>query len=277
MAPVLALGIQSYLILESFLNFIDSTQPTLKEFVDEFFGDLQTYATFLYKMYSQAVNGIVKTDLPSDDEILGTLWHIALLKGVLAIPSTDPNRDPWQSWGAPVPLPKDQPVGAFSGNGWAWNLCYGASETYPQYGFYGTLQVDQGPLNAFTPAYVVSWLDWRNAVSEWEAANFFSNVDGTLYIWINELQGWTFTWLKNRIILGRMARWKAIYLLNAFDGVWSVLQALQRLAAPNPPIVPSTMTLQDGTIADGNWSVRELCSVVVGGGFCNQLRPRFSN
>lgn len=91
---------------------------------------------------------------------------------------------------------------------------------------------------------------------------FFDFGMGTC-IWINELQNWTIPWISNRIILGRMARWKAIYLLNAFDGVWSVLQALQRLAAPNPPIVPSTMHLpQDGTIANGNWSTRELCRVV---------------
>jgi hypothetical protein len=70
-----------------------------------------------------------------------------------------------------------------------------------------------------------------------------------------------------------MARWKAIYLLNGFDRWWSVLQALQRLAAPNPPVVPAAMRLdQDGTIASGNWSTRELCKVVKGG-----LYPRGSS
>lgn len=268
-APVLALGIQSFLILESLLNFIDSTQPALQQFVNSFSEDLQSYTRFLYGMYAQAVNGIVKTDLPSDDEILGALWWITQSAGVFAHPSTDPNRDTSESWGAPVPLPRDQPVVAFSGNGWAWNRLYGASETYPQYGFYGTAQLDQTQQTIFTPAYVVTSLleggtgPANNVVSEWQHAGFFFKVDRDIYVWINEFQSWTIPWIKNRIILGRMARWKAIYLLNAFDGVWSVLQALQRLAAPNPPIVPSTMFLkQDNTIADGNWSARELCKVV---------------
>ena len=164
MAPVLALGIQSYLILESLLNVIDPTQPTLQQFVNQFRGDLAghpwSYLDFLYEKYQLAVKGIVKTDLPSEDEILGTLWWITQQAGVWTHPSTDPNRDTSESWGAPYPRRPDLQGGvAFSGNGWAWNFIYGASETYPQYGFYGTAQAD-GPMlrNIFTRSYVVTWM-----------------------------------------------------------------------------------------------------------------------
>ena len=65
-----------------------------------------------------------------------------------------------------------------------------------------------------------------------------------------------------------MARWKAIYLVKGCDQVWSALQRLQFLAKPSAPIVPSVLRLdQDGTIADGNWSARELLSLLNTGEF----------
>ncbi len=100
-------------------------------------------------------------------------------------------------------------------------------------------------------------------VSEWQQANILFSEEGETYVSIGALEDWTIPWLKNTLILGRMARWKAIYLNHCFDRVWDMLQAMQRLVAPNGPIVPSTMTLQqDGTIANGNWSARELCKVL---------------
>jgi hypothetical protein len=60
-----------------------------------------------------------------------------------------------------------------------------------------------------------------------------------------------------------MARWKALYLYNGYDKVWSLLQTLQSLVTPNPGIVPPTMRLdQDGMIANAHWSARELCTVL---------------
>jgi hypothetical protein len=116
----------------------------------------------------------------------------------------------------------------------------------------------------FTPAYVVSLPDITNAVSQWQQAGVLFNDGSETYVSIERLQNWAIPWLQNRLIHGRMARWKAIYLLNGFDSVWSVLQALQRLAAPNPAVVPATMTLnQDDTTASGNWSARELCAIVL--------------
>jgi hypothetical protein len=127
--------------------------------------------------------------------------------------------------------------------------------------------MDPAQKNLSTTAYVVSGPDYSNAVSEWQQANVLFKVGSATYASIESLQTWTIPWLTNRLILGRLARWKALYLLNAFDGVWAVLQALERLVTPDPPVVPPTMKLkQDGTIASGNWSARELCSIVEASG-----------
>jgi hypothetical protein len=274
MLPMLVLGLRSYLTLESMLNFIDSTQPTLLEFLNQYRGDpanwlnqpfsLSYYTNFLFTKYSEAVNGIVKTDLPTQEEILGALWWVAQIGNVFAHPSTNPGQPTSQSWGAPWRFPNGGPVQSYSGNGWAWNLRLGASETYPQYGSYGNYQIDASQQNVFTQAYIVSHVDTTGAVSDWQHANILFNSGGETYVSIDSLQNWAIPWLQNRLILGRMARWKAIYLINGFDRAWNVLQAMQRLVAPNGPIVPSTMKLtQDNTIATGNWSVRELCEVLL--------------
>jgi hypothetical protein len=271
--PVLALGLKSYIQLESLASLIDPKQLTFQQFLSDFGPDFaepgakvcssEAYINFLYCMYWRSVTGIVKTDLPSEDEILGALWWVTQIAGVFAHPSADPTRPTSQSWGAPWPFPRDQPGDAFSGNGWAWNLAYGASETYPLYGFYGNMQLDQTQRNLFTTAYIVSRADTTNMVSEWKNALVLYDVGSDTYVSSYGLTEWVIPWLQNKIILGRMARWKAIYLLNGFDRLWSLLQALQRLFVPNPPVVPTMLTLdQDQTIASGNWSARELCNIV---------------
>jgi hypothetical protein len=59
-----------------------------------------------------------------------------------------------------------------------------------------------------------------------------------------------------------MARWKAVYLLNGFDRLWSVIQNFQTVAGLAG--VPAMMRLtQDNTIASGNWFCRELCAIVI--------------
>ena len=69
----------------------------------------------------------------------------------------------------------------------------------------------------------------------------------------------TYPWVQNKLTLGLMARWKALYIYNAYASVWAFLQNLRSLArlAPYP-----TQHLHDGTIADQNWSARELITVL---------------
>jgi hypothetical protein len=126
MSPALALGLQAYLLIESLLNSIDPTQLTLQQFVNDFrYTELEGYLDFLYGNYHLAVNGIVKTDLPSADEILGAFWYITQVENVFAHPSTNPSQPTSQSWGAPWPFPSANPGPMFSGNGWAWNSVTG--------------------------------------------------------------------------------------------------------------------------------------------------------
>jgi hypothetical protein len=272
MLPVLALGLLSYMSIESFLYSIDpTTQTPFSQFVSEYRDiELKGYLDFLYQTYQLAVNGIAKTDIPSDQEILGALWWLGQLAGVFAHPSTNPTQPTNYSWGAPEPTTPgqypqggtDDPGPALSGNGYSWNRVYGASATYPQYGFYGNYQLDQNKFNLFTPAYIVSFPDATNAVSQWQQSNIIFAAGSELYVSIDAFENWTIPWLQNRIMLGSMARWKAIYLLNGFASVWSMLQAFQRLTGLTD--VPTTMRLtQDNTIASGDWSARELCTVVL--------------
>jgi hypothetical protein len=57
-----------------------------------------------------------------------------------------------------------------------------------------------------------------------------------------------------------MARWKAIYLYNGYDGVWSIIQRLRDLVGL--PALPPVRLDQDDTMATGNWSARELCGLL---------------
>lgn len=76
----------------------------------------------------------------------------------------------------------------------------------------------------------------------------------------------TIPWVQNKVTLGSMARWKALYLISGYDRVFQLMRSLQDLVAPYmqsaPEIVPPVMYLDDGTRADGNWSARELCNVL---------------
>ncbi len=66
------------------------------------------------------------------------------------------------------------------------------------------------------------------------------------------------SWVKARVVLGLMARWKALYILRGYDKSWYILQNLRILARQPPDPEP---ILPDGTKANGNWSVRELATI----------------
>ena len=66
-------------------------------------------------------------------------------------------------------------------------------------------------------------------------------------------ENFVYTWFKDRVTLGLMARWKAIYLMRGYDKAWSALQNLRILAKQ-----------QSGLLNDSNknWSARELFRVL---------------
>jgi hypothetical protein len=235
MLPFLLLGIESYLSIEALVNVIDPSQPTFSTFLTQFQGDLRDYASFIYSQYQLAVNGIVKSDLPSGQDMLSYLWFMADVVNGLSLPPA----------GLPVgasPFITQPSVPTFARRGWAWNGVYGVVDTYPQYGAY----LPPVPVPFAGPSYILDVID---------TSSFYVTEE----LW----QRWTVPWVEDKLILGRMARWKAIYLNNGYGKVWSILQKLQSLS--NQPLLATVTLTQDGTKATGNWSARELCSMLTVG------------
>jgi hypothetical protein len=101
------------------------------------------------------------------------------------------------------------------------------------------------------------------------------------------ITNWIIPWVYNKLILGLMARWKAIYLINGYDQIWSTLQNLCTLA--KQPLSPLKITIPSSPIygtnpgkpniiplsiaATGNWSARELINVLDTSGFGGAVNP----
>jgi hypothetical protein len=239
--PYLLLGIKCYLRIEALLNLIDKSQPTFQEFLSQFQGALQYYASFIYSQYQIAVNGIVKSDMPTTDDVEALFWGILTF-----IQSSFPNDT------------GSTPEGDWGGQ-------YGAVDQYPQYGVY-------------QPSPTVYITDEGTAAPSWiiDIINENADVIANLSITDTDPLGSLMTdygpqqtailgnvvvpWVKGKVILGRMARWKAIYLNNGYDQLWSILQNLRRVAGQTALATPTLD--QDGTIANGNWSARELCTIL---------------
>jgi hypothetical protein len=287
MMPFLCLGLQSYMLLQMLAYFIDPSQPRFDEFVAQYGpNQLTDYLTFLYSQYSLAVNGIVKTDFPSEADVLGGLDQLfngvdGILPGTVTDSSYFPDKQETGNWGG------SPQQGRWQGQaGFAWDYVYGAAETYPPYGIYPptSLNYVKGT-NAADPLAGASccsfslltsidhFSDLRAQLQQrgivypvYGTAGGFANVAVTQTISVDTLRSWVIPWIQNRIVLGTMARWKALYLINGHDTMWSLLQKLNLIVSPDPVKfqLPNPMTLdQDGTIADGNWHARELCAVLL--------------
>ena len=223
MLPYLLLGINSYLKLQMLINFIDSSQPTFSEFLSEFQPDLQEYVRFIQSQYNLAVNGIVKRTVP-DSKWLPT----AVLDYSKAI----------DDWSAQV-----------------WNGYFGVVDTYPPYGVYQPAP----PVPTYdiiltsSPSYIIESITTDN-IGPFVAANNNDYQSESIMA-----TAWTVPWLQNKLMLRMMAQWKAIYLLNCYDKVWSIMQKVSSLINQS---LPPLMLDQDGTIANGNWSARELCKML---------------
>ena len=242
--PFLLLGIKCYLKIEALINIIDKSLPTFQQFLSQFQGDLQSYASFIYSQYEIAVNGIVKSDLPSTDDVVAFFWAMLEFEK-----SSFPNN-----------------TGSAFGSGFGWNGVYGAIDKYPQYGVYRPSPVvyitDEGTAAA-GPSYII---DIINTAMLSNLSSAATDPLGRLLTdsgpqQIATLSNVVVPWVKVKIILGRMARWKTIYLLNSYDKLWSILHNLRRVAGQTPLATPTLD--QDGTIANGNWSARELCSILI--------------
>jgi hypothetical protein len=284
--PFLTLGIQSYLTLQMLANFVDPSQPRFDDFLQSYGGDLDNYASFIFSQYSLAVNGIRKTDLPSSSDIIGGLWmQITLRDGLFTdsltgqagdphiVLDTDPS-EAFPFWGGSQQNydTSYEPLGIVEGQaGSAWIGTYGAAETYPAYGIYSPFAMTTvAGATAVSPSLVLSNVYSTEGQHHQLIVEFFQNniifrVQDAWLISSNVLVTWVVPWIQNRIVLGTMARWKAIYLRNGYDKVSSILQKLQSLSKANPAILPTVIVLdQDGTKASGDWSARELFAVLKG-------------
>jgi hypothetical protein len=245
MMPFLLLGLESYLALQMLVHSIDPTQPTFDEFVKEFrTKDLPAYAEFLTSQYELAVNGIVKSDLPGPQDLIGFVNDI--LNGGVDFGFTYPTSSFHADFADVTPTA-----------GQIWNGVYGAVDTYPLYGFYQPEPPVPVPIAG--PAFVIEFLDTAtvNLYDEWSYAGVDWGDPGAAE---SILETWILPWLEDKLILARMARWKAIYLLNAYERVWETIQLL-RLLAGAPLSAPKKLD-PDHTRADGNWSLRELVSIL---------------
>jgi hypothetical protein len=142
--------------------------------------------------------------------------------------------------------------------GYAWNGIYGVAD---EFGFYKATHT--GPpggspawaiaVPSSAPGYIVDQIDMTAT-----GGGAIGNVPGGL---VNEtLLQLTYPWLANTLTLRLMARWKALYLINGYDKAWAILQKLGHLPHQSPY---QSLTLpNDGMIADGNWSTRELNRVL---------------
>jgi hypothetical protein len=244
--PFLLLGLHSYLTIEALVNPIDTSQPTFSDFLTQFKGDLQDYASFLYSQYKLAVNGIVKSDIPGDADCLSFLYFMA----EIVYGSSFADNTQW--WGGSYPRPSVP--GSWPYAGYAWNGVYGVVAAYPQYGTYEPSPPVAVPSSS--PSHLIDIINTDNLVADFNFEQHFQ-YDYLQRATLAELM----PWIHGKLILGLMARWKAIYLISGYDKVWSILQNLRLLA--NQPPLPTLMLDQDGTIANGNWSARELCQVLL--------------
>ena len=234
MLPLLLLAIESYLTIEELVNQIDPSAPTFSEFLTDFNVDLQNYAEFLQKQVELAMNGLVKSDIPSFEDVMGFInYKNSFLQ-----------YQPASGAGASSFL------GGSPQAGQAWNGVYGVVD---KFGFYES----PVPIPSSASSNLINLINTDNLETElWQASQENDNFTETL-------PDWTFPWVQNRLTLGLMARWKALYLFNGYDKAWSVLQSLRVLA--KLPLLPTPTLNQDGTRANGNWSVRELCIVLNAG------------
>ena len=288
--PYLSLAIQSYLTLQSLVNFIDPKQPSLATFLSQYSSDFIGYADFVYSLYTQSVHGIVKSDLPSDADALGYLtfciFQLGHNAGKLGAPSdavqpiiNDPEI-------GPASMPQFSVTGgtgpdastALPTAGTQWNGVYGVVDEYPPYGAYQPQPSAWGKLSPpgmAAPSYIIDIIDT-------DGIDLVLTTDPYPYLREFTFGNWVFPWLRAKLALGRMARWKAIYLFNGHDKTWSFLQNLRKMitSVPEGARAPSypEVKLGDGTIANGDWSARELCRVLsqIGGGILGPA-PSFTD
>src|SRR5260370_5949085 len=123
--------------------------------------------------------------------------------------------------------------------------------------FQGSLPV---AVPSSSPSHIIDFINSDNMVDEFKQV-FLTAIGGFVDSQYGVLSSWVVQWVASKVILGTMARWKAIYLMNGYDKVWSVIQNLRFLTNRSP--LPTETLHQDGTLVSENWSARELYAVLI--------------
>ena len=92
------------------------------------------------------------------------------------------------------------------------------------------------PVPSCSPSYIIDVLstDTIGAAAQTSARfNIYGGLTDGGYVGYIEFV--VYPWIQMKIILGLMARWKVLYLINGYDSVWSILQHLRILTKQPPP------------------------------------------
>jgi hypothetical protein len=263
--PAWLYGVQSWLTIIALQHQIDPEHwPKFETIVEQYQNTLAGWSEFLREKYDKAVLGLVKSDLPSASDIIGFLNAQYLWMGPNYNTSDVPWIGPFDDGSSYfyltgyAPLPPDTPPTT----GFAWNLIYGVVDMYAVFSQPSFIVVD-GQLSYKSLSYMIE------SFQRFDSYNVFRTtrlINGHVF-----LHPMIVPWVRARVAVGLMARWKAFYLLRGYDKAWSILQTLRFLAALPPA---DELTLQDETKANGNWSLRELYSVLgnLDGFYGNWLR-----
>lgn len=239
--PAFLYAIKTYIAIFMLLPTIDPKASTL----DQLLADtppgqgLPAYTEWLKSQYQKAVSGpkaeskegLVKSDLPTVEDIVG------FAESYSVIPVVSPSLIGALNWPTgegieDFPASYQRDLGEQK-TGHAWNCVYGVVNTCSVF-------PEPTPISS-APSCIID----------------IYNTDTIGGIQTNEsiFRSLVCPWVRARVALGLMARWKALYLFLGYDAAWSVLQYLRKLTNQQPD---DELTLPDGTKANGDWSIREL-------------------
>jgi hypothetical protein len=200
-------------------------------FITQWNDNLMRWADDLEARYNLLVAGVVKSDEPSVNDVLGYIGQFLEL-GVYG----------YELESAWTPAPTGGKLSP-PRTGSAWNGVYGVVDMFGVY---------------TQPVPIPSCSGWHIVHVFPMPPSVLTPVDpyvGEFPERIGDV--WLFTqvipWVVHRVRIGLMARWKAIYLFRGYDKAWSVLQSLRVLTKQQK------IPLRD---VNKDWSLRELFGAI---------------
>jgi len=208
--PAFMKAIELFLAIETLLEPDGFTR-----FLEQWRATLVTLADTLEQRYRTLVQGLARSDVPTADDAVS--FVIPLVRGSTPLATPEP----------PMNF-VEVPLEGAPRSGWAWNTVFGVVDAYGV--FTSPVLVPSREASHIVDMFPVDGIEAAPADEEWLRIHHYP-------------------WIRDRVVLGLMARWKALYIIRGYDRAWSVLQHLR------------VLTKQQGVhLPDGNrdWSAREL-------------------